>query len=152
MKQHHLSLDLVQAIQQAGLDGTASNDDRRNQVLLGRFPSHLLGVLNIHDLEIVTSVAIIEKMIFDHGLPPSVVADLHHLVSNPNAIYQSATQSDSIVVLTVQITRRLPVLVAIRLAKPDSTGKGNVHWLASAYPKDPAMFGRWEKQGLLLWR
>lgn len=152
MKQHRLSLTLVRDIQQAGLDGTASEQERRNQVLLGRFPPYLLGALGIPDLEIVTSVAIIEKMIFEHGLTPTVIADLHQLVCTPHAVFQSATQGDSIVVLTIQMTRQLPVIAAIKVDKPDSTGKPNIHWLASAYPEDHAeMFSRWEKQGLLLW-
>lgn len=154
MKQLNLSLELVRDIQRAGLEGTASHQDLRNQVLLGRFPQHLLDALKIPDLEIVTSFAIIEKMIFEHGLTPSVIANLHNLVCTPHAIYQSAThQSDSIVVLTIQITRQLPVLAAIKLDKPDSAGKRNIHWLASAYPKDHTdMLNRWQKDGLLLWQ
>ncbi len=153
MRQHNLSLELIRNIQRAASDGTASDQERRNQVLLGRFPEHLLTALKIPDLEIVTSVAIIEKMIFEHGLTAPVIADLHNLVCTPNAVYQSATQGDSIVVLTIQITRQLPVIAAIKLDKPDSAGKPNIHWLASAYPKDHTeMFNRWQKQGLLLWQ
>ena len=153
MKQHKLSIELVRGIQKAALEGSASDQERRNQVLLGRFPQNLLDALKVPDLEIVTSVSIIEKMIFEHGLTPPVIADLHNLVCVPNAVYQSATQGDSIVVLTIQITRQLPVIAAIKIDKPDSAGKPNIHWLASAYPKDHTeMFNRWEKLGLLLWQ
>lgn len=153
MRQHNLSLELIRDIQRAGSDGTASDQERRNQVLLGRFPQHLLASLKVPDLEIVTSVAIIEKMIFEHGLTAPVIADLHNLICTPSAVYQSASQGDSIVVLTIQITRQLPVIAAIKLDKPDSAGKPNIHWLASAYPKDHTeMFSRWQRQGLLLWQ
>jgi len=152
MKRHKLSQQLVLDIQQAGLKGTATDQERRNQVLLGRFPQHLLIALKIPDLEIVTSVAIIEKMIFDHGLTAPLITDLHNLICTPSAIYQSASQHASIVVVTVQVARQVPVIAAIHIDKPDSTGKRNVHWLASAYPKDhPEMLDRWQKQGLLLW-
>ena len=152
MKQHQLSIDLVREIQQKGVAGTVSDRERRDQARLGRFPQPLLTALNVQDLEIVTSVATIEKMIFDHGLTPSVIANLHQLLCTPTAVYQSATHGDTIVVLTMQITRQLPVIAAVKLDKPDAAGKPNIHWLASAYPKDQAaMFKHWQNQGLLLW-
>ncbi len=152
MRQHQLSLDLVRDIQRKGVDGTINNQDRRDQARLGRFPQPLLLALQIPDLEIVTSVAIIEKMIFDHGLPPTVIANMHSLICTPSAVYQSATHGDSIVVLTMQVTRQLPVVAAVKLDKPDAAGRPNLHWLASAYPKDhSAMLQHWRNQGLLIW-
>ncbi|GAB3258154.1 hypothetical protein GCM10027296_29550 [Chitinimonas naiadis] len=93
-------------------------------------------------------------MIFDHGLTPSMIANLHGHLCEPTAIYKSATHDDgSIIVLTAQIARSFPVIAAIKVDKPDSYQKANVHWLASAYPKeDQDAIARWGKQGLTLWQ
>lgn len=153
MKRIHLSLDLANEVQADGLKGTLDDQMRRNQVLLGRLPSNMLTGLNVPDLELVTSVATVEKMIFDHGLTPAIIASLHGHICAASAVYKSATHGDTIVVLTMQIARGHPVIAAIRLNKPDSFMKPNIHWLASAYPKDHHdMIIQWGRQGLLLWK
>src|SRR5258708_3740899 len=88
------------------------------------------------------------------GLPPETVASLRELILKPVAVYESATERDSIVVVTIEMPDGInPLIVAIRIDVPDSANKPNMHWMVSAYAKDdPAIVKRWEANGPLIWK
>lgn len=110
--------------------------------------------MKIPDRAVVTSVRLLVKVMEKHGLSPELTASLRALILKPIAVYESATERNSIVVVTIEMPDgRNPLLVAIRVDVPDSANKPNMHWMVSAYAKDdPAIIQRWEANGLLIWK
>lgn len=125
-----------------------------DHVVIGRFTTDMLSRLKCADHELVTSVSVLEKMMFDHGLSAPKLKSLHQTICQPERIYQSASHpTSSIVVMTLETVGIKPVLVPIWLSKPGATGKPPDHWVSSAYAKDDAgIFNRWDAAGLLLWK
>jgi len=123
-------------------------------VLIGHFTKEALSAIRIPDRAVVTSVRLLIKVMEKHGLTPETAASLRRLILEPVAVYESATERDSIVVLTIEMPDGIhPVLVAIRVDVPDSANKPNMHWMVSAYTKDdPETMQRWEAKGLLIWK
>jgi len=108
--------------------------------------------LKIRDLGVITSVAILVKVMEKHGLKPSLVESLKELILEPVAVYKSATERESIVVVTAEMPDGInPLLIPIKIDVMGASGKSNFHWMASAYAKEkPEIIERWEKNGLLL--
>lgn len=152
-KRINMSLELAQLLEQAVKEKSLTDELRRNQVVLGKFPQEVLTALKISDLDVVTSVAIIAKIMKKHELSAATVAGLHELICNPVAVYDSATEQGSVVVLTMRLVMGDPIIAAIAVNTPDAFKKGHMHWLTSAYPKENhAKFAEWERDGLLRWR
>ncbi len=152
-KRFPLSADLTATIVAGSNASTLTNDDRRHQVLIGRFPGDVCRALNIPDLDVVTSVAVIEKIMIKHGLTSQVVAGLHGMICRPLAVYNSASKGDSIVIVSMTVIGGDPLIASIVTDTPDAAKKSNMHWLTSAYPKENRhKLVEWEANGLLLWR
>ncbi|CAE6715865.1 MULTISPECIES: MuF-C-terminal domain-containing protein [Paraburkholderia] len=149
-----LSVELTTELLRRHQTGRLADSDYRHQVLIGRFTKEALTVINIPDRAVVTSVRLLVKIMEKHGLPPETVASLRELILKPVAVYESATERDSIVVVTIEMPDGInPLLVAIRVDVPDSANKPNMHWMVSAYAKnDPEIVKRWEANGLLIWK
>jgi hypothetical protein len=149
-----LSVELTAELLRRHQKGYLTDSDYRHQVLIGRFTKETLTAINLSDRAVVTSVRLLLKIMEKHGLSPETVASLRELILKPVAVYESATERDSIVVVTVEMPDgKNPLLVAIRVDVPDSANKPNMHWMASAYAKDdPAVIERWEANGLLIWK
>lgn len=149
-----LSVELVAELLWRHQRGHLADSDYRHQVLIGRFAKEVLTTIDIPDRAVVTSVRLLVKIMEKHGLPPETVASLRELILKPVAVYESATERDSIVVVTIEMPDGInPLIVAIRIDVPDSANKPNMHWMVSAYAKDdPAIVKRWEANGLLIWR
>ncbi|RKE37769.1 hypothetical protein B0G76_4046 [Paraburkholderia sp. BL23I1N1] len=147
-----LSVELVTELLQRHKRGHLKDSDYRHQVLIGRFTKEALTAINIPDRAVVSSVRLLVKIMEKHGLPPETVASLRELILKPVAVYESATERDSIVVVTIEMPEGInPLLVAIRIDVPDSVNKPNMHWMVNTYTKDdPAIVKRWEANGLLI--
>lgn len=154
MKRENLTDALVQWVQDEGSKGTIPAFRMDHHVVIGRFPAQMLTILNCADQELVTSVSVLEKMMFDHGISATKLKSLHQTICQPQQIYKSATHTTtSVVVVTMQNLSNKPILVPIWLSKAGSTGKAPVHWVSSGYVKDdPKIFSTWEAKGLLLWK
>lgn len=76
------------------------------------------------------------------------------MVLTPVAVYKSATERESIVLVTANLPDDInPLLIAIKIDVMGAAGKSHFHWMASAYAKNnPGIIARWERDGLLLWR
>lgn len=152
-KRINMSLELAQLLEQAIKEKSLTNDLRRNQVLLGKFPREVLTALKIPDLDVVTSVSVLAKIMDQHELSAATVAGLHEIICDPVAVYDSATEPGSVVILTMRMVKGDPIIAAIVVNTPDAFKKGHMHWLTSAYPKENhAKFAEWERDGLLRWR
>jgi hypothetical protein len=149
-----LTDDLVQWIQNEGTKGTIPPNRMDDHVVIGHFTETILTALNVDDLEIVTSISVLEKMMFDHGISAAKLKSLHQVVCTPVKIFRSATHpAESVVLLSTMVLGAKPVLIPVRLSKPGPAGKAAVHWISSAYVKeDPTVIQRWETNGLLIWQ
>lgn len=154
MQREHLTDALVQWVHDEGSKGTIPAYRMDHHVVIGRFTTNMLTILNCADQELVTSVSVLEKMIFDHGISAAKLKSLHQTICQPQRIYKSATHpATSVVVMTMQNLGNKPILVPISISKPGPTGKQPVHWVASGYVKDdPNIFAKWDANGLLLWK
>ncbi|WP_347558781.1 hypothetical protein [Robbsia sp. KACC 23696] len=123
------------------------------EVQIGRFSRVVLSALNAPDLAVVTTVNVLAKLLDKHKLMRRVVAGLANSVLKPIAIYKSASTSGSIVVLSAEIVGERPLIGSFVLNKASASGRQNVHWMTSAYPKEnDGKFAQWERDGLLLWK
>ncbi|WP_144107724.1 hypothetical protein [Paraburkholderia sp. BCC1886] len=149
-----LSPELTAELLRRHRAGDLQDTDYRHQVLIGRFTKNDLAPMKLVDRAVVTSVRLLVKIMEKHNLSADTVAALRTLILRPVAAYKSATERDSIVVVTVELPDGInPLLVAIRVDVPDSANKPNIHWMVSAYAKDdPSIFQRWEERGLLIWK
>lgn len=154
MRREKLTDELVQWIQDNGSNGTIPERRMDDHVIIGRFTAEVLTIIKCPDLELVTSVSVIEKMMFDHAISATKLKALHTIICQPERVYRSASHPDtSIVLMTMQRLGTRPIVIPIWLSKPGPTGKSPVHWIASGYAKDdPASFDKWDASGLLLWK
>lgn len=152
MKRTTLDENLAKQIRDASLNGQLGNDEKATRIAIGRFSQDMLEILQCKDLELETSVAVLDKMIFDHGIPASSLGRLSTLIETPQFIYKSATQTESVVVVSVEMLKAAPILIPIWIEKQGPKGKPNMHWVSSAYAKDdPNILARWDYQGLRIW-
>lgn len=153
MAQYNLDHALTEWIQTEGLKGSIPEARMNDRVVIGNFTSDLLQILQCPDHKLVTSVSVLEKMMFDHAVSARHLANLHGLICLPQKVFKSASHPNtSIVVMSNEEIRALPLLVAVHLNKSGARGKTPDHWVASAYAKDnPQILEAWEKKGLLIW-
>jgi hypothetical protein len=149
----HLTDSLVEWIQTHGSKGTISPNRLDDHIVIGRFGQDMLWRLRCADLDLITSVSVLEKMMFDHGISATKLKSLNQTICTPQRIYQSASHPEtSVVVMTLQSLGMKPILIPIWLNKPSSKGKPAMHWVASGYVKDdPRIFDKWDAAGLLIW-
>lgn len=153
MQREPLTIELVQWIHDEGLRGKIPRARMEHHVVIGRLTAEMLAILGCDDLELFTSVAVLEKMLFDHAISTDKLLDLSRLVCLPKSVYRSASRpNDSVVVVSLETLRANPILVPIHLGKQLGRSGPVVHWVSSCYAKDnPAIFERWNRDGLLIW-
>lgn len=123
---------------------------------LGVTPKTILqaGGQQFGDLDLVIKGKTIGKMYFDHHVSKGVIERLPEILQSPKAIYQSASgaKGSSIVVMTFEIQRGLPLIVPIHANK--RIGRDRFcNEIASMYAKEgPNPEEKWEKAGLLIWK
>lgn len=111
-------------------------------------PKILLGY-GFNEHEIVIQPGTIEKCIYDHGITKSFLQDLEHTLSNPLALFESAMQHNSSVVLSFQLQRGDPIIIPIQ--KDWAYGRGQYNRIATIFGKPQGIIDKWGKEGLLLW-
>ncbi len=148
-----LTDSLVDWIQAEGSKGTIQPNRLDDRVVIGRFTQDMLSRLRCADLDLVTSVSVLEKMMFDHGISATKLKSLHQTICMPQRVYRSASHPQtSVVVMTLQNLGSKPILIPIWLNKASAAGKPAMHWVASGYVKDdPNIFAKWDAAGLLIW-
>ena len=153
MTREQLTAELVAWIKNTGLAGPIEPDRMRAMLSIGRFSQEMLGLLQCEDLELVTTISVLEKMIFDHGLKEEHLCGLHGLICQPEKIFKSATRPDtSVVIMSLETLRERPIILPIELGKRMAKGKPSMHWLSSGYAKDNRdIIAKWKSDGLLIW-
>lgn len=151
----HLSERLLETILAKHNQGSLSNDEMRSHVLIGQLSSSVASNANIAELEVWTSVNVLVKVMTrpNHELSPATLSQLPDHIHKCKAVFGSDTTPGSVVVLTLEQHQGDPVLVTLKLNTQKPTGKGNAHWMTSAYPKQnhAVKFVEWEGKGLLIW-
>src|SRR6185437_9131059 len=123
-----LSAALAETVLGRHISAMLSEQDYRLQVRIGRFSKAAISALGIRDLDVITSVAILTKVMAKHGLEPSMVESLKELILAPVAVYKSATERESIVVVTAEMPDGInPLLIPIKIDVMGASGKSNFH-------------------------
>lgn len=141
---------------QADLDSTikaitAGNVKKELVLHIGSTPANLLNLpgLGIVQLPLVIQATIVDKVFFMHGITQKVLAEIHGLISLPQAIYHSDTQAGSVVVVTLkQKSNAEPIIVAIHPGR--LLGRSAYNVVTSVYTKPPSVIAKWDAKGLLL--
>lgn len=137
---------LIQAVLKACQDGKPQHE---LLVPICDTPQYLIDY-GFPALPIVISGKTVDKVHFDHGITKGVLERLPSLLDQPKAVFKSATQAQSAVVLTFEMKGSNNILVPIHSNKEIGRQKFfNV--VASIYDKDAAMEARWRREGLLIW-
>lgn len=98
--------------------------------------------------ELRTSPVILTKALFDHGVTKPVLKQIPDLLENPVMVFSSASVDGSYVVVTSEMVRGQPLIVAV---SPEETRGGVAfNFVPSLYPKDDlGALQRWMNSGLL---
>lgn len=138
-------LEKFQQMVHGVLTGTVGH---RNPLVLAKASPKPFILSGMNDLPIVTTGKVIDKAHFDHGLPESMLSQLPELLADPVMIFKSDTEHNGYVVVTDKFYRGQPVIAAIHADK--AIGRTEVNFVSTSFPKDnPAIFEKWEKDGLL---
>lgn len=78
-----LSATLAETVLQRHVEALLSDQDYRLQVCIGRFSKTAITALGIRDLDVITPVSILVKVMGKHGLKPSMVESLRELILEP---------------------------------------------------------------------
>jgi len=138
------------AIQLAIRNITSGTPSHELILEIGATPLVLRNV-GLPDLPTSILIKTIDKAFFDHGITQGMLERLYAILENPKAIYRSATQAGTCVVLTYEAQRGMPVVVPIHPAV--QIGRSRiVNRVASIYGTPSAAVLRWDAEGLVLWR
>jgi len=138
---------LVDLVVKAEVDGKP----RHELVLEVCATSQRLLDVGFPDLRIVIKAKTIGKIFFDHGLTQGQIERIPAMLEAPQAIYTSASHSESVVVFTYESNAGSPIIIPV--ARDRQVGRGPlVNEVTSMYGKTgPDPRPRWRAEGLLLW-
>ncbi len=120
----------VDAAVKAGARGEAGE---RAYVEIGTLPQ-ALAVAGVPAGDLKTSAKVLQKVVFDHGVTPSVLKRIPELLEKPVMVFRSATVAGRFVVVTSEMVRGAPLVVAI---SPETTrGAVALNFVPSLYPRD----------------
>lgn len=121
------------AVDAAVKAGTMGESGGRSHVEIGTLPQ-VLSVAGVPAGDLKTSAKVLQKVVFDHGVPPSVVKRIPELLERPVMVFRSASVDGSFVAVTSEMVRGAPLIVAI---SPETTrGAVALNFVPSLYPRD----------------
>ena len=105
--------------------------------------------LGLVDRDIYITPRVLQKVLRDkHALPANVVKAIPRELHDPVAVFDSATEPGSLVILTSQIHDGKPVVVAI--VRDVAMGRQIVHSIATMHPREfDATLEKWVADGRL---
>lgn len=137
-------------------DGAAKQHVNHQLILpIGPTPQVLLD-LGMPDVQLVISGKVVDKVLFEHGIPKGTIERLYSLLEAPKAIYKGHQSNPGSAVVTYEVKNLAPIIIAIHPNK--QMGRvGNVYNnVASMYAKETrageSIEDRWTREGLLLWK
>ncbi len=120
----------VDAAVKAGARGEAGE---RAYIEIGTLPQ-ALAVAGVPAGSLKTSAKVLQKVVFDHGVTPSVLKRVPELLEKPVMVFRSATVEGRFVAVTSEMVRGAPLIVAI---SPETTrGTVALNFVPSLYPRD----------------
>ena len=122
--------DAVDAAVKAGQLGEAG---ARGHIEIGTLPV-ALAFAGIPAGDLRTSAKVLQKVVFDHGVPSSMVKRIPELLETPVMVFRSATVTGRFVIITSEMVRSAPLIVAI--SPEQVTGGGMLNFVPSLYPRD----------------
>lgn len=125
--------DFSAAVDAAVKAGTMGAPGGRGHVEIGTLPP-ALAAAGVPAGDLKTSAKVLQKVVFDHGVPPSVVKRIPELLERPVMVFRSATVEGSFVAVTSEMVRGAPLIVAISPEKV--TGGVALNFVPSLYPRD----------------
>jgi len=121
------------AVDAAVKAGALGEPGGRSPIDIGTLPA-ALSVAGVPAGDLKTSAKVLQKVVFDHGVPPSVVKRIPELLEKPVMVFRSATVEGSFVAVTSEMVRGAPLIVAI---SPETTrGAVALNFVPSLYPRD----------------
>lgn len=121
------------AVDAAVKAGTMGESGGRAHVEIGTLPP-ALAAAGVPAGDLKTSAKVLQKVVFDHGVPPSVLKRIPELLERPVMVFRSATVDGSFVAVTSEMVRGAPLIVAI---SPETTrGAVALNFVPSLYPRD----------------
>ncbi len=134
------------------LQASAAGAPHHEYVLsLGNTPQYLIDY-GFPEHELKVTARVIDKAHFDHGISKGILERLGDVIASPQALYKSATVTDSAVVVTLEQRNGSPILVPIR--PNQQIGRQHFNVVSSVYNKDrwAEVEPRWLVSGLLIWK
>jgi len=138
-------------------DGNAKQHVNHQVILpIGPTPQVLLD-LGMPDVQLVISGKVVDKILFDHGIPKGTIERVYSLLEAPKAIYKGHQANPGSAVVTYEIKNMFPIIIAIHPNKQMGGRDGTVYNnVASMYAKESgtgeSIEDRWTREGLLLWK
>lgn len=145
---------LIKSMMQDG----ATKQHVNHQLILpiGPTPKVLLD-LGMPDVQLVISGKVVDKVLFEHGIPKGTIERLYSLLEAPKAIYKGHQGNPGSAVVTYEVKNMAPIIIAIHPNKQMGGRSGTVYNnVASMYAKETrageSIEDRWTREGLLLWK
>lgn len=138
-------------------EGTDKPHVNHQRILpIGPTPKVLLD-LGMPDVQLVISGKVVDKVLFDHGIPKGTIERLYSLLDAPKAIYKGHLDNPGSAVVTYEFKNMAPIIIAIHPNKQMGGRSGTVYNnVASMYAKETrageSIEDRWTREGLLLWK
>lgn len=131
------------------LDDLKDGKLHKRGILTVSFTPQVLTAIGAEQLPITMTQGTINKVTKGkHGLPISMLKKLPEQIADPIMVFDSATQPDSLVVMTEMKHDNKTVVAAIHLSK--ETARYKVNDVASVHPRESEThFINWIKKGLL---
>ncbi len=135
-------------------DGEAKQRTNHQVILpIGPTPQVLLD-LGMPQLQLAILGKVVDKVLFEHGIPKGTIERLYSLLESPKAIFKGHLDNPGSAVVTFEVKNMAPIIVAIHPNK--QIGRSMYNNVASMYAKESkpgeSFEERWTRQGLLLWK
>jgi Phage MuF-C-terminal domain len=137
-------------------DDTKQHTNHQLILPIGPTPQVLLD-LGMPDLQLVILGKVVDKALFDHGIPKGTIERLYSLLEAPKAIFKGHQDNPGSAVVTFEVKNMDPIIIAIHPNKQIGGRVGTAYNnVASMYAKETrageSIEERWTREGLLLWK
>lgn len=137
-------------------DGEAKQHTNHQIILpIGPTPRVLLD-LGMPNLQMAISGKVIDKVLFEHGIPKGTIERLYSLIESPKAIFKGHQGNPGAAVITFEVKNMHPIIIAIHPNKQMGRAGTAYNSVASMYAKaskaGESIEDRWTREGLLLWK
>ncbi|MDM5181904.1 hypothetical protein PO883_32530 [Massilia sp. DJPM01] len=138
-------------------DGDAKQHTNHQVILpIGPTPQVLLD-LGMPNLQLVILGKVVDKVLFEHGIPKGTIERLYSLLESPKAVFKGHQDNPGSAVVTFELKNMAPIIIAIHPNRQMGGRVGTAYNnIASMYAKETrtgeSIEDRWTREGLLLWK